>query len=238
MQRETRAGSIPPWRGPCPRPASALSSPFICPVPSGGILRRFGVPEVTHKVRCTQTPISDISIGYLLGDPRGEVSPSRSVMRARSSAQLQRSCSSPLYSDRRGCSDAFKTDGRSQLMRVWPRHPGRAARSIERTGSVQSRQLATANNLDPARLAMAAQSAALSSQRLVSRTGQPQRGPSAQDNHRGIGAKATGRALEIRDHRCRYRRRYDEGCLANTPTSNPVISPGPDQSWRIQVDEP
>ena len=55
----------------------------------------------------------------------------------------------------------------------------------------------------------------------------------------GCGAKATGRALEIRDHRCRYRRRYDEGCLTTiTPTSNPVISPGPDQSWRIQVDEP
>ena len=112
-------------------------------------------------------------------------------------------------------------------------------RGRSRTGSVQSRQLATANNLDPARLAMAAQSAALSSQRLVSRTGQPQRGPPAKNNHRGVGAKATGRALEIRDHRCRYRRRYDEGCLTTiTPTSNPVISPGPDQSWRIQVDEP
>ena len=54
---------------------------------------------------------------------------------------------------------------------------------------------------------MAAQSAALSSQRLVSRTGEPQRRPPAQDNHRGTGAKATGRALEIRDRRCRYRRR-------------------------------
>ena len=85
-------------------------------------------------------------------------------------------------------------------------------------GVFQSRQSATANNIDPARLAMAAQSAALSSQRLVSRTGKPQRGPPAQDNDRGTGAKATGRALEIRDRRCRYRRRYDEGCLTNTPT--------------------
>ena len=131
---------------------------------------------MTHKVRCTQTPISDISIGYLLGDPRGEVSPSRSVMRARSSAQLQRSCSSPLYSDRRGCSDAFKTDGRSQLMRVWPRHPGRAARSIENRECPKP-ATRDCNNIDPARLAMAAQSAALSSQRLVPPTGKPQRGP-------------------------------------------------------------
>jgi len=91
-------------------------------------------------------------------------------------------------------------------------------RSRSRTGNVQSRQPATANNIDPARLAMAAQSAALSSQRLVSRTGQPQPGPPAQDNDRGTGAKATGRALEIRDRRCRYRRRYDEGCLTKTPT--------------------
>jgi transposase len=91
-------------------------------------------------------------------------------------------------------------------------------RSRSRTGNVQSRQPATANNIDPARLAMAAQSAALSSQRLVSRTGKPQRGPPAQDNHRGISAKAAGRALEIRDRRCRYRRSYDEGCLTNTPT--------------------
>src|SRR6202043_2669665 len=30
-----------------------------------------------------------------------------------------------------GYSDTLKTDGRSQRMRVWPRHPGRAARSIE-----------------------------------------------------------------------------------------------------------
>ena len=28
--------------------------------------QRFGVPEVTHKVRCTRTGISDISIGYLV----------------------------------------------------------------------------------------------------------------------------------------------------------------------------
>ena len=34
----------------------------------------------------------------------------------------------------------------------------------------------------------------------------------------GCGAKATGRALEIRDRRRCYRRRYDEGCLTNTPT--------------------
>jgi amidase len=31
-------------------------------------------------------------------------------------------------------------------------------------------------------------------------------------------APITGRALEIRDRRCRYRRRYDEGCLTNPPT--------------------
>ena len=37
----------------------------------------------------------------------------------------------PPYSGRRGYSDTLKTDGRSQRMRVWPRHPGRAARSIE-----------------------------------------------------------------------------------------------------------
>ena len=100
----------------------------------------------------------------------------------------------------------------------WQRAALAERRGRSRTGSVQSRQPATANNIDPARLAMAAQSAALSSQRLVSRTGQPQRGPSAQDDHRGIGAKATGRALEIRDHWCRYRRRYHEGCLTNMPT--------------------
>ena len=38
---------------------------------------------------------------------------------------------SPPSSGRRGYSDTLKTDGRSQRMRVWPRHPGRAARSIE-----------------------------------------------------------------------------------------------------------
>src|SRR5215471_14422905 len=92
-----------------------------------------------------------------------------------------------------------------------PAEPGGLA---ERFGVPPS---CSANNIDPARLVVAAQSAALSSQRLVSRTGKPQRGPPAQDNHRGTGAKATGRALEIRDRRCRYRRRYDEG-LTNTPT--------------------
>src|SRR6516165_1539236 len=38
---------------------------------------------------------------------------------------------SPPYSGRRGYSDTLKTDGRSRRTRVWPRHPGRAARSIE-----------------------------------------------------------------------------------------------------------
>src|SRR4029077_17061558 len=37
---------------------------------------------------------------------------------------------SPPYSGRRGYSDTLKIDGRSQRMQVWPRHPGRAARSI------------------------------------------------------------------------------------------------------------
>src|SRR6476660_6143471 len=91
-------------------------------------------------------------------------------------------------------------------------------RGRSRTGSVQSRQPATANNIDPTRLAMAAQSAALSSQHLVSRAGKPQRGTAAQNNHRCTGAKATGRALEIRDRRCRYRGRYDESCLTNIST--------------------
>jgi len=107
---------------------------------------------------------------------------------------------SPPYSGRRAIPTLLKTDGRSQRMRVWPRHPGRAARSIENRECPKPAP-ATANNIDPARLAMAAQSAALSSQPLVSRTGQPQRGPPAQDNDRGTGAKATGRALEIRDRR-------------------------------------
>src|SRR5262249_31495045 len=101
-------------------------------------------------------------------------------------------------------------------MRVWPDTLAER-RGRSRTGSVQSRQPATANNIDPTRLAMAAQSAALSSQRLVSRTGKPERRPPAQDNHRRSGAKATGRALEIRDRRCHYRGRYDEG-LTTTPT--------------------
>src|SRR4029077_1558070 len=38
---------------------------------------------------------------------------------------------SPPYSGRRGYSDTLKIDGRSQRMQVWPRHPCRAARSIE-----------------------------------------------------------------------------------------------------------
>src|SRR6516225_626596 len=46
----------------------------------------------------------------------------------------------------------------------------------------------------------------------------------AQDDDRGTGAKATGRALEICDHRCRHRRRYDEDRLTNTPNRIPSSS--------------
>jgi hypothetical protein len=50
----------------CANPAIAVTNAdgsvgWLADVP-----QRFGVPEVTHKVRCTQTRISDISIGYLV----------------------------------------------------------------------------------------------------------------------------------------------------------------------------
>ena len=91
-------------------------------------------------------------------------------------------------------------------------------------GGVQSRQSTTANNIDPARLAMAAQSTTVSAHHLVSRAGPAECRPPAQDDDRGTGAKATGRALEICDHRCRHRRRHDEGRLTNTPTRIPSSS--------------
>src|SRR5215472_8229720 len=52
---------------------------------------------------------------------------------------------------------------------------------------------------------MAARSAASALSVWFHERGKPQRAPPAQDNHRGIGAKATGRALEMRDRRRRYR---------------------------------
>jgi hypothetical protein len=78
---------------------------------------------------------------------------------------------------------------------------------------------------------MAAQSTTISAHHLVSRAGPAECRPPAQDDDRGTGAKATGRALEIWDHRCRHRRRHDEGRLTNTPNRIPSssrtwISPG------------
>jgi len=52
-----------------------------------------------------------------------------------------------------------------------------------------------------------------------------------------LARKAAGRALEICNRRCRDRRRRNDGCLTNILTE-PRHLPGPDQSWRIQVDEP
>jgi hypothetical protein len=69
---------------------------------------------------------------------------------------------------RKGSSDTSTTDARSPLMRAWHRHRGRVEQLIG-SGRVQSRQSAAANNIDPARLAVAAQSTAISAHHLVSR---------------------------------------------------------------------
>lgn len=62
-------------------------------------------------------------------------------------------------------------------------------------------------------LAMAAASATLGADPLVPRTSGAQWRPAAQDDNRGAGPKAPGRALEICDRRRRDRGRRNESCL-------------------------
>ena len=52
----------------------------------------------------------------------------------------------------------------------------------------------------------------------------PEWRPPTQDNDRRAGAKAAGRALEICDHRCRHRRRHDEGPLDEHTNRIPLSS--------------
>ena len=74
--------------------------------------------------------------GYRHGKPMTTRQLSRLFHQAADAAGIKKAVTlsdqnSPPYSGRKGYSDTLKTDGRSRRTRVWPRHPGRAARSIE-----------------------------------------------------------------------------------------------------------
>ena len=92
---------------------------------------------------------------------------------------------------------------------------------------------------DPAGLALAAASAATrrsacgSDERVSA-----QRRPPEEDDDRGAGPQAAGRAVEVRDRRRRHRGSRHEDRLTRSRPPDHHYLPGPDQSWRIQVDEP
>lgn len=104
------------------------------------------------------------------------------------------------------------------------------------TRGVEIRQSAAAHHDDPAGLALAAAPADIGVDAVVPRQGGASGWPLAQTRHRGAGAKAAGRTLEIRHRRCRDRRRHDETRLNLIPPFR--NSTGPDQPRRIRVDEP
>ncbi len=85
--------------------------------------------------------------------------------------------------------------------------------SQSRARHLAIRQSPTANDDDPACLAMAASSAMLGARPLVPRSRQAQRRTLTQDDNRCTGAKAAGRALEVCDRWRHHRRRRDESCL-------------------------
>ena len=87
-----------------------------------------------------------------------------------------------------------------------------------RAGCVQGWQPAAANHDDPARLAMAAQSAGLGAEPLVPRPGQAQRRAVEEDNHRRARAQAAHRPLEICIPWRRHRRCSHEGLSAKEAT--------------------
>src|SRR5215207_6067738 len=120
-----------------------------------------------------------------------------------------------------------RTGPHTVAKRIGPSGPGR----------LQGRQSAAANDHDPDCLAVAAPSAAVSADPMVPRADQAHGRASRQDDDRCSGAQAAGRALEG----CNSWR-SDRGSRPQARLSRllPLSRnrPGPDQSRRIQVDEP
>src|ERR687894_1281233 len=81
-----------------------------------------------------------------------------------------------------------------------------------RTGRIEVGQPEAAIHHDPAGLAMAAASADVGVERVVSRTRQAQWRARQEDGDRRPGTQAPRRTLEILLQRRGHRGRYDEGC--------------------------
>ena len=92
-----------------------------------------------------------------------------------------------------------------------------------RTGRLQSRQPAAANNNDPARLVMGETSATFDTDLVVPSTGPTQWWPNPQGPDRCLGPKAADRLLEIRDCRGRTGRSGDDGRMK--ASASPFQSP-------------
>jgi hypothetical protein len=92
-----------------------------------------------------------------------------------------------------------------------------------RTGRLQSRQPAAANNHDPARLVMGETSATFDTDLVVPSTGPAQWWPNPEGHDRCLGPKAADRLLEIRDCRGRTGRSGDDGRMK--ASASPFQSP-------------
>lgn len=105
-----------------------------------------------------------------------------------------------------------------------------------RTGRLQSREPAAANNDDPACLAVGETSAGFDTGTVVPSKGPVQWRPNPEGPDRCLGPKAADRLLEICDRRDRTGRSRDSGCLSTSaPQSSGARSAPADPGERTEI---
>ena len=105
-----------------------------------------------------------------------------------------------------------------------------------RTGRLQSREPAAANNDDPACLAVGETSAGFDTGTVVPSKGPVQWRPNPEGTDRCLGPKAADRLLEICDRRDRTGRSRDSGCLSTSaPQSSGARSAPADPGERTEI---
>jgi hypothetical protein len=111
----------------------------------------------------------------------------------------------------------------------------------ERARGFQGWKFPLANDYDPTRLAMAAPSTRFGAEPMVPRAGCTQWRPLSQNGDHSTRTEIVGCLLEVYNRWRRHRRRHSENRLKSLrllSLFNFRNLPRPDQSWRIQVDEP